>query len=55
MVGRVMYIHDPAIDVAELFEAKEPRAMSGIIEGIALIRKPLVAVGALAGHGGLRW
>ena len=44
-----MYIHDPAIDVAELFEAKEPRAMGGVIEGVALKRKPLVALGALVG------
>ena len=50
-----MYIHDPTVDVAELFKAKEPRAMGGVIECIALAKKPLVAVGALAGQGELRW
>ena len=50
-----MYIHDPTVDVAELFEAKEPRAMGGVIEGIALVRKSLVAGGALIGQVGLQW
>ncbi len=27
------HVHDPTVDVAELFEAKKPRAMCGVIEG----------------------
>lgn len=33
---RGAYIHDSAVDVAEFLEAKEPRAMSGVIERITL-------------------
>lgn len=30
--GKHAYIHDTAVDVAKLLEAKEPRPMGGIIE-----------------------
>lgn len=31
------YVHDTAVDVAELLEAKEPGAMGGVIEGVGLV------------------
>ena len=31
------YVHDTAINIAELFEPKEPCAMCGIIEGVRLL------------------
>jgi len=30
------HVHDTAVDIAEFLEAKEPRAMSGVIEGVRL-------------------
>lgn len=35
------YVHDPAVDVAKLLEAKEPRTVGGVIEGEALCRSAL--------------
>lgn len=32
------YVHDPAVDVAELLESKEARAMGGVIEDETLLR-----------------
>lgn len=34
----VTHVHDPTVNVAKLLEAKQPRAVSGIIEGEALER-----------------
>jgi hypothetical protein len=37
-------VHDSAVDVAELFEAKEPRAVSGVIEGEGLLESATVGI-----------
>lgn len=34
--GRQTYVHDAAVDVAKLLKAEQPRAMGGVIEGVAL-------------------
>lgn len=32
-------IHDTAVDVAEFLEAKEPRALGGVIENVGLCKE----------------
>lgn len=34
--GADTYVHNPAVDIAKFFEAKQPRAMCRVIEGKAL-------------------
>lgn len=31
------YIHDATVDVSEFLEAKQPRAVGGVIEGVGLM------------------
>ena len=45
-----MYVHDSAVDVAELLEAEEAGAVGGVIEDIALRLRSAVVPVSLPGN-----
>jgi hypothetical protein len=52
-MGSAAYVHNAAVDVAKLLEAKEPRAMSRVIEDERLWQLDGIAVERLTYGGGI--
>lgn len=47
MSSRITYVHNPAVDVPELFEAEQARTVGAVIEHIALPRMLTTMVGMM--------